>query len=250
MILPLKHRTALALAVMIASGGYALAQPLMPAAMASPGLEASSKPATLTLTASADVKLPPDMASLQLSVQTEAPNAREALRSNAFRMTQVIATLKKGGIAAKDVQTSGLSLSPQYAYAPNLPPKLTGYQVSNQISLVINDLARLGEIIDAAVNSGANNLGTIGFSLADPQTAEDAARLAALKSLQAKADLYAHAAGYRTARLTLLSEGGGFSAPPAPMMATMKSASADSTPVEVGLISVRIDIGGTFELVR
>lgn len=187
---------------------------------------------------------------MQLSVQTEAANARDALRSNAIRMTQVIATLKKGGVAAKDIQTSGLSLSPQYAYAPNLPPKLTGYQVSNQISLVINDLSRLGDIVDAAVNSGANNLGAIGFSLADPQKAEDAARLAALKSLQAKADLYAQAAGFRTVRLTLLSEGGGFSAPPVPMLAMMKSASPNSTPVEAGLISIRIDISGTFELLR
>ncbi len=209
------------------------------------------KATILSLAASGEVSRKPDMATISTGVQTEAPTAAEALRLNAVRMNQVIAALKRGGIADRDIQTSGLSLNPQYVYQENLPPKLTGYQASNQVTIVVRDLTRLGSAVDAVVGAGANTVGGISFGLQNSDAAEDAARLDAVQALQAKANLYAGAMGYRVARLINLSEGGGYSPPqPMPMMAMARADKAESTPVEAGELKVRIDVNATFELVR
>ena len=232
--------------ITVTSAGAALAQSA-PASAA----DTLFKATTLNLSAGGEVARKPDMATITLGVQTDAPTAAEAMRLNAARMTQVIASLKKGGVADRDIQTSGLSLSPQYVYQENLPPRLTGYQASNQVTLVVRDLTRLGQAVDAAVGAGASNVGGVAFGLQDSDAAEDAARLDAVKALQAKADLYARATGYRVARLVTLSEGGGYNPPaPMPIMAMARMDKAESTPVEAGELKVRIEVSATFELVR
>jgi uncharacterized protein YggE len=167
-------------------------------------------------------------------------------------MTKVVAALKKAGIAERDIQTSNLNVNPQYVYEQNQPPKLNGYQASNQVTIQVRDLARLGQTVDATVNAGATNVGGISFGLQDPQAAEDAARLDAVKALQAKADLYARATGYRIVRLVSLGEGGGYTPPrrPMPMYAMAKREMADSSPVSAGELKVRIDVSATYELVK
>ena len=232
--------------ILASSAGAALAQ-TAPAAVADTLFRAT----TLNLSADGEVSQKPDMATITLGVQTEAPTAAEAMRLNAVRMNQVIAALKKGGIVDRDIRTSGLSLNPQYVYQENLPPKLTGYQASNQVTVTVKDLTKLGPAVDAVVVSGATNVGGISFGLQNSDAAEDAARLAAVKALQAKANLYAQATGYRVARLVTLSEGGGYS-PPAPMVMAnfARMDKAESTPVEAGELKVRIDVTATFELVR
>lgn len=209
-------------------------------------------PTTLSLSAFGETRLAPDQATINLGVQTEAPTAGEALRANATRMTAVIAALKRGGLTDRDIQTSNLSINPQYVYAENLPPRLTGYQVSNQVTITVRNLANLGQAIDASVNAGANNAGGISLGLSDPSTAEDAARLDAVKALDAKAQLYARATGYRIVRLVNLSEGGGYTPPsPMPMMAmSVKREAFDSTPVAGGELRVRIDVNAVYELAR
>jgi len=231
--------------ILAGSAGAAAAQSEAAAA------ESVFRATTLDLSAYGETRVRPDMATIGLGVTTEAPTAAEALRLNAVKMNQVIAALKKGGIESRDLQTSGLSLSPQYVYAENLPPKLTGYQVSNQVTITVRDLTRLGQAVDASVNAGATNVGGIGFGLQDSAAAETAARLEATRALRAKADLYATAMGYRVARLVSLSEGGGYSPPsPVPMLAMARMDKAESTPVEAGELKVRIDINARFELVK
>ena len=205
---------------------------------------------TLNLSAYGEVKAAPDMASISLGVQAEAPTAAQAMADNAARMSQVVAALKKAGIDAKDIQTSGLNLNAQYDYQPNLPPKLRGYQASNQITVTVYDLGKLGRTLDAVVAVGANQINGISFGLKDPQSAEDAARVKAVKALQAKAQLYAGATGLRLARLVNLSEGGGYAQPPVPMQMFRKSAEAASTPIEPGQLSVRVDVSGLYELAK
>lgn len=209
-------------------------------------------PTTFSLSAFGETRLPPDQATINLGVQTEAATAGEALRANATKMTAVIAALKRGGLTDRDIQTSNLSINPQYVYVENQPPRLTGYQVSNQVTITVRNLANLGQAIDASVNAGANNASGISLGLGDPSAAENNAREAAVKALNAKAELYARATGYRIVRLVSLSEGGGYSAPPPmPMMAmAVKREAFDSTPVAGGEMSVRIDVSGVFEVAR
>jgi len=236
----------LALTASAATAPAALAQTAAPAAA-----DAMFRATTLNLAAYGETRIAPDMATINLGVMTEAPEAAAALSANSTRMNQVTAALRKAGIAAKDIQTSGLNLNPQYVYEQNIPPKLSGYQATSQVTVTVRDLSGLGRAVDATVGAGANQVNGISFGLVDPAAAEDAARLAAVKALQAKADLYAKATGYRVARLISLGEGGGYAAPPPmPMMAMARMEKSDATQVSPGELRVRIDVTGLYELAR
>jgi uncharacterized protein YggE len=162
-----------------------------------------------------------------------------------------MATLLKQGLAARDIQTSAIDLSPQYIYIQNEPPKLTGYQASNALTIMVNDLPRLGPVLDAVVEAGVNQVNGISFGLKNGQGLEDAARLAAVKALKAKADLYAGATGHSGVRLVSLSEGGSSPEPrPMALMAMAKmGADSGSTPVSGGELTVRIEVSGDYALV-
>ena len=232
--------------------GSSLALPAM-SQTAAPAAESLFRATTLNLAAYGETRAAPDMATINLGVMTEAPTASAAMRANAEKMSQVIAALRKAGIAQKDIQTSGLNLGAQYSYEQNQPPRLTGYQASNQVTVVVHDLARLGAAVDATVNAGANQVNGISFGLDDPTAAENAAREAAVKALQAKAALYARATGHQVGRLVSLSEGGGYSPPPPMPMAMMvkREAAMDAaTPVAGGELRVRVDVSGLYELTR
>ena len=243
----LMHAAALGLALTTtAAASTAMAQ-TAPAAAA----DTMFKATTFNLSATGETRVAPNMASISLGVMTEGKNAAEALAANATRMTAVMATLKKAGIAEKDIQTSNLSVNPQYRYVENQAPVLIGYQVSNQVTVVVRDLKKLGAAVDATVNAGANQVNGISFSLSDPSAAENAARETAVRVLSAKADLYARATGYRVLRLVTLSEGGGYlPQPPIPMASMAMREAKDSSPVSGGELSVRIDITAVYEVTR
>lgn len=204
---------------------------------------------TLNLSAEGETQATPDQASITLGVQTHAGTAAGAMADNARRMSAVIAALRGAGIAAKDIRTSNLSLGAQYDYPPNATPHLNGYQASNDVTITVEDVERLGPTIDAVTGAGANQINGISFGLKSSRAAEDAARLEAVKAVRAKAELYAAAMGYHVARLVNLSEGGGESIqPPRPMM--MRAAKVEGVPVSTGELTVRVEINAVFELVK
>jgi hypothetical protein len=206
---------------------------------------------TLNLSGTSEVKATPDMATITLGVQTEAPTASAAMAQNATRMTRIVAALKAAGLADKDIQTSNISLDAQYDYQQNQPPKLRGYQASNTVLITVYDISRLGRTLDAVTTAGANQINGIGFGLKDSSAAENEARLKAVKALQAKAELYAGAVGYRVARLVNLSEGGGYTpSPPRPMAMARADFAKAETPVQAGELTVRMDVNGLYELSR
>ena len=206
---------------------------------------------TLNLAAFGETKIAPDMASISLGVNTDATNAAEALSANAAQMNKVMNALAVAGIAPKDIQTSNLSLNAQYDYEANQTPKLRGYQASNSVTVIVHDLKKLGQAVDATVKAGANQVNGVSFGVSDPGAAEDAARQKAVKALLAKANLYANASGYKVARLVSLSESGGYQAPqPMPMMAMARMEKDAGSPVSGGEMSLRIDVSAVYELTR
>ena len=244
------HRLLAPAATMAALLSLAPAAPALAQASPEAAADAMWRATTLNLSAYGEVKAAPDMATITLGVQTTAPSAARAMQDNARRMSQVTAALRGAGIEGKDIQTSGLNLNAQYDYQQNQPPRLTGYQASNDVTITVHDLARLGASIDAVVAAGANQINGVSFGLSDPKAAEDAARLKAVQALQAKAQLYAGATGYRIGRLVSLGESGGYQ-PVRPLaMARMVAAAPAATPVEPGELTVRIDINGLYELAR
>jgi uncharacterized protein YggE len=241
---------AAALAALFASTAAA---PAAFAQAAPPAAESMFRATTLNLAAYGETRVSPDMATISLGVMTEGDTAQGAMQANAQRMNAVLAALKRGGIAERDIQTSSLNLSPRYQYVENLPPKLIGYQASNQVTVTVHDLKKLGQAVDATVNAGANQVQGISFGLDDPTAAENAAREQAVKALAAKAELYARATGHRVARLVTLSEGASSYPVPPPMpmaaMASFRKEAAD-TAVSPGELKVRVDVTGLYELTR
>ena len=239
-------------ALMLGAALVGLSAPAAMAQSAPMAMHAMTPAPSLNLSAYGEVKAAPDMATISFGVQTEAATAQEAMRDNATRMTQVMAALRRAGIAERDVQTSGLNLSAQYDYVQNEPPKLRGYQAVNRVTVTINDLSKVGTTADAVVAAGVNQIDGISFGLKDPSAAEDRARQLAVRALQAKAQLYAQALNVQLAGIRNLSEGGGYSPAPPQLFAVraMAMESRDSTPVAAGELTVRIDITGVYDIAR
>ena len=208
------------------------------------------QPVTLSVSAEGKVDRAPDVADMSAGVMTTAPTATEAMRLNATRMAAVIASLKRLGIADRDVQTSGLNLQPQYRYVQNEEPKLIGYQANNMVNLRVRDLKAMGRSIDALVASGSNQINGPNFRLDEPEPALDAARTEAVSKARQRAELYAKAAGLRVKRILSISEGGASSPPyPMPMVrsAGLMKEQAD-TPVAAGEVSLTVSVNMVFEL--
>ncbi len=206
---------------------------------------------TLDITGHGEARVPPDQAMLELGVVTQGASAAAAMQANAADMAKVIAALRAGGVAAADIQTSTLSVSPQYANADGQAPRLTGYEASNQVTVTTQDLAHLGPLVDAAAGAGATNVGQISFGLKNRGSAANFARLAAVKDLDDKAQIFADAAGYHIRRLVNLSEGSAMEPGLRPMVGMLGKADLANfapTSVEAGQITVTVDVTGEFEL--
>ena len=216
----------------------------------SPPIAAPSDGTLLSVSASAEATRVPDVASLSTGVVTQAADANAALKANSAQMNKVVAAIRAAGIAERDIQTSGININPQYRYAENQPPTITGYQASNTVNIKVRDIAKLGEVLDALVASGANQVNGPSFEIDQPEAAYDEARQAALKKAQARAEMYAKSLGLRVRRIVSISEGGGFR-PPMPMMKAMAmDARAESAPVAPGETTLSANLDVVFELGR
>ena len=205
----------------------------------------------LNVSAQAEARRAPDIATLSTGVVTQAADANAAMRANAEQMAKVVAAIKAAGIAERDVQTSGVNLNPQYRYAENQPPTITGYQAINNVNITVRDIAKLGKILDALVATGANQINGPTFDLDDAkkEAAYDEARRAAVEKAQARAEMYAKTLGKKVRRIVSISEGGSFAPPrPMPMMAMKAMDRIEQTPISPGenVLSVNLDV--VFEL--
>lgn len=204
----------------------------------------------LSVSAQAEAKRVLDVATISTGVITQAADANAAMRANAEQMAKVVAAIKAAGIADRDVQTTGISIHPQYRYAENQPPAITGYQASNTVSLKVRDIAKLGKVLDTLVAQGANQINGPSFEVDKPDEAYDEARIGALKKAQARAETYARAMGLRVRRVVSISEGGGFQ-PPIPMMrmqAMDAMAAKAETSVSPGESTLAVSLDVVFEL--
>ena len=204
----------------------------------------------LDVSATGEVTRVPDIAVISTGVVTRAASATAAIQQNANRMERVRAALRKAGVEDKDIQTSSINLNPDYVYAERQPPRLTGYQASNQVSVRFRDIRKTGEILDALVAEGANQINGPTLTIDKPEAALDEARLKALANGRARAELYARGLGMRVTRLLSVSETGGYAAPPPmPMYARAEMAAQDAkTSIDPGEQKVSVSVAMSFEL--
>ena len=214
---------------------------------------------TIQVSAEARVDRAPDIAFVTAGVTEERATAKEAMAAQSAAMNGVFEALRAAGVADRDMQTSGLSLQPRYDYIETADrqgvkrgeQKLAGYVASNQVTVRVRDLARLGDTLDSLVSSGGNTLSGVNFAIDDDKEVRNEARSKAMKDAIAKAELYASASGLRVARIVTISEG--YEHTPQPMpMARMQMASdmMESTPVAGGEVGVTANVSVLFELTK
>jgi uncharacterized protein YggE len=179
----------------------------------------------------------PDRAQLSFGVTSDAKSASAALRANGAEMTKVIAALKAQGIAAADLRTDLVSLSPRYSQNGET---VVGYTATNSVSATVRNLTKIGATIDAAVDAGANQVSGPNLVRSSATALYRTALRAAIVDARGKARTMSAASGLHIRRITDVSES---SAAPTPLTA---KASADATPVETGSTLVEATVTVTF----
>ncbi|WP_373491638.1 SIMPL domain-containing protein [Parasphingorhabdus sp.] len=205
----------------------------------------------IELSVSEQVDSAPDTAMFSTGVETKAKTATEALRQNSVQARTVIDRLKSLGIAEKDIQTTGINLRADYEYdQPSRENRFVGYVVSNQVSATVNDISRLGEILDAVVTSGATNLNGPSFSISDDSKVRDVARERALANGKARAMSYARSEGYSGVRMLSISEGISHQSEQPKMRMQSDAAESFAPPVAPGQVGTVVSLNITYEMTR
>jgi uncharacterized protein len=191
------------------------------------------------------VSVAPDYARITSGVTSRAKTAKEAADVNSKLMAALTATLLNSGVEAKDVQTSRFSVHPIYASpAPNTEPRLTGFSVSNQVSVNVRQIDKIGDLLDRLIAAGATDAGSVEFLHSDSSKTLDQAREAAMADARRKAELYARAAGLGLGSVAWITEDASY-APPMPKVAMMRAAAPGQVPISAGedTLQVRITVG-------
>jgi hypothetical protein len=205
---------------------------------------------TIALIGTGEVRAKPDIAVITLGVTTRAATAREALTRNNGAMTEILDHMQQAGIPPKDVQTSNFTVNPAYVYdnQNQQPPKIVGYDVSNQVTVIMRKLEAMGEVLDQVVSKGSNQIHGISFSIDDPKPLEDQARRLAVADARRKAQLYAESAGISLGEIVSIFEH--VQAPPIPLYgkAQRMEAADSAVPVAEGEHVVTAQVNISWEI--
>src|SRR5215469_16331240 len=204
-------------------------------------------PSAISVSGEASISVPPDLASVDAGVATDAKSAREASEANNVAMGKVMAALKAANIDPKDIQTSRLSLQPQYAPNRTGPSPIVGYRASNRVTVRIRDVSKVAGVIDTLVGAGANDIGNINFGVSQASKLLDDAREKAVADARRKAEIYARAAGVTLGAPLSISEEG---APQPVFRGKMAApmAAAAPTPIAQGEETLSVSVSVTWAI--
>lgn len=228
---------------------HALAATLA-AALSLTAAAAEEQEPQLSVEGRGEVAVTPDLATVSVGVLREAETAEAALAANNAAMAAVLARLEAAGLESRDIRTSAISLAPRWdrPEKSTQPPGIVAFTARNQLSLRVRDLSLLGEVLDAVVGDGANELGGIAFGLADDSAALAEARRRAVADARARAQLYAEAAGVKLGRILHIGESGASIPYPQAEMAMMARDAASAVPVAEGEMTVSAGVSLVFEI--
>ena len=212
--------------------------------------EPGTRMPSIIVTGTGEAHAKPDFAQVQVGVVTEGATAAEALRKNNEAMSQLIVLIRKRGIEDKDMQTTQFNVSPRYKYdkSQQEPPKIAGYQVTNEVQVKVRDMIRLGAFLDETVSAGANQVRGISFGVAEPARLMDEARRKAMADAQRRAQVYAEAAGVKIGKPLKISEQAGGRPGPYPV-ARMEAAAATNVPVAPGEQTFTVNVTVSYAIV-
>ena len=200
----------------------------------------------ITVSGDSTVKAQPDTAIVSIAVVTQSKTAIDAQQENATRTDAVVRALKAAMGAGAEVKTSGYSIEPQRVYKENQPPTIVGYEARNRVTVTMSDLKKVGPLLDAAAQSGANNIDGISFTLRNDREARSQALAEATREAMSKAQTLAQTLGGRIVRIAEVQEGGTIPRPiyQAEYSAGMMNrvAAQTVTPVEVGTLDINAQV--------
>ncbi len=205
---------------------------------------------TISVSGEGKATAPPDMATIHTGVITQAVRARDALDANSTAMERIMAALKSHKIAAKDIQTSSFNVRPEYKRGPRgqQQSEIVGYRVTNQVRVRVRNLPDLGEVLDALVEAGSNQVSGISFTIDDPTGVLNQARNRAVADARSRAELYAQAAGVRVGKVISISEQPAVVPRPQYVGRAMAAEAVGAVPVATGEQEVRATVHMMFAL--
>lgn len=201
---------------------------------------------TIVMTGQGIVRAAPDLATVSIGVRSDAAAADKALADNAAQMRGLLGAVDAAGIPKADVQTAAVTLEPQFAYTEGQQPRLTGYLARNVVSVQVRDLGKLGQLLQAAVSAGGNELSGLAYDFADRDPLAARARTEAVFDARRKADGVAAAAGVKLGRVLRIEEAG--EERPRPMPRAMLAEAKGGVPVEAGTEEVSQSVTVTWEI--
>ncbi len=197
------------------------------------------------------VEVQPDMATIQIGVETQAETASEALQQNNTRMQALLDALAQSGVASEDIQTQSVQLFPIYSNpqpGDETGPVITGYTASNIVMVRVRDLEELGTLLDTAVEAGGNRIHGISFEVSQPQEAMSQAREQAFEDARAKGNQLASLAGGELGGVVSISESSFLPPPIFTQGGTFERDLAAAVPVSPGVQTVEVTIQVAWQL--
>lgn len=199
-----------------------------------------------------EVKVSPDRATIQISVQTKAETAAAAATENAKKQQAVIDALRALGLGEKDISTMGYTVSPEQRYEPNRDPVITGYSVTNTLVVDLKNISMVGKVIDAALSKGANMINSLQFYSSNSESARREAIAIAVRKARLDAEAAAKAAGGNLGDLLEITIGTVYT--PQPRYVAMAQVAGglarESTPIQAGDETIAADINTRWRFIK
>jgi uncharacterized protein YggE len=197
----------------------------------------------IAVAARGEIKVTPDRANIQISVQTRAATAALAASENATKQSAAIAALRAIGLSADQISTVDYNVYPEQRYEPNKEPTIIGYNVTNTVSVEVRQLSQVGPAIDAALSKGANMVTSLRFYASNTDDARRTAIASAVQKARADAEAAARAAGGTIGELLEISIGAYSAPPPRPMMRVSAAMAEQApTPINPGEQTLTVDV--------
>lgn len=227
--------------------GLALLAALAFAFTAPASAQTDKGPTGITVTGHGEVMGTPDIAYVTLGIVTRDKNASQAAAENARIAQAISSAVKRVGIADKDIKTQNYSIQPWMEYAPNVAPRQLGYEVRNSVRITVRDVSKVGDVIDAGVRSGANEVQGVTFDIANDQPIRQEALAAAVQNARSKAEVVAKNLGVKVGVPLQVTES--TTRVPIPLYRAAGAEAAAPTPISPGQMQITSDVTVTFSII-
>lgn len=209
-----------------------------------------AQPRTINVTGNAQVILAPDIAYISIGVHTEAESATEAVASNNSQTQAVIDAIKNQGVDAKDIKTTNFSVYQQEKTSPTGENLGSYFNTDNTVYVTMRDITKIGAVLDASINAGANNIYGINFDVEDKEAALATGRDQAMADAKAQAEELAKAGGGTLGAIQSITY---YSSSPSPVVYESKAVAVGvggggSVPISSGQLTLNVSVTVTYNI--